>query len=726
MTFSFFDDDDDIVIEPDEDILATKPRMADIIREAMSNSPVATPVQQEINIDDDPEVIAAYEEAKAAADKIAEAEADTAEPKEELHELNEEVAATQRAIEELRAKLYELDTKRSSINSAVLDKRRALNYAKRAQEEAARRIEVAKANALQKKRVQLSVEGYSRVAEQFSWRTGVEMPDGKVISALPHQWEGIQFLASAGRAILGDTMGLGKTLEAIAALDLVGSTRALVITPADVTSNFLREVKRWAPHRRVINLKGLTKADREMHLSVAAYAKQIIVIVNYEAWRKDLSLLQLFIDFGFDTLIADEAHAIKATRTDAFKGVETVALADNVCGYCGSIMTEKDNRGFRLCSKDGFREGNSVRMINPNLSDSEAAMSVRSIKNLWLMTGTPILNAPEDLYPMLYLIDPIAFPYKSEYLRNFCTMDQNTGKYRFRSGGLESLVKRLSGRYLARTLESAGVTLPPQDVTYHLVEIQDDYLDQLNIIQQLSKHSQIVLSEKNKMSAIGVLALITRQRQANVWPGGIQIWEHPKDIFGQPMLDEPKELVFDAGEIQESIKVDKAMELIDEFVVQEGCRLAVFSQFRTGLAEIERRLSSLGVRAVRFDGSTPDPLKDRIKTNFDKSAGETPEWEVVLCNYKTGGVGLNLTAATHTIILDEEWNPGKRNQAYARTQRMGQDENTFVHVIRLAKTVDTWLANLIDEKEELISGFDSAAVDIQEQFLSALRDGTIV
>jgi SNF2 family DNA or RNA helicase len=192
-----------------------------------------------------------------------------------------------------------------------------------------------------------------------------------------------------------------------------------------------------------------------------------------------------------------------------------------------------------------------------------------------------------------------------------------------------------------------------------------------------------------------------------------------------PLKDQPKICVFDAGEIQESIKVDKVMELIEEHHVNGGARMAVFSQFKTGLAELERRLSGANIRVVRFDGDTPDRLKERIKTNFDKSVGEAAEWDIVLCNYKTGGVGLNLTAATHTIILDEEWNPGKRDQAYARTHRMGQDEKTFVHVIRLNKTVDSWLSGLIEEKEEMIAGFNESAESIQDEMLKALKDGEI-
>ena len=342
------------------------------------------------------------------------------------------------------------------------------------------------------------------------------------------------------------------------------------------------------------------------------------------------------------------------------------------------------------------------------------------------MTGTPILNAPQDLWPMLYLIDPIVFNDKGTYLRRYCWLDQYDGKWRFKDGGLASLMKQLSGHYLARTYTDAGVEIPPQDITVHTIEFDDEnYLIQQDIINQLVEHDQIVLAEDNKMTTMGILALITRQRQANVWPGSIVVWEYPKDEFGIPNKELEKIKVFDASHVRESIKVDKAMDLIVEHCVEGGQRIALFSQFKPGLAVIKERLDAMGVRSVIFDGDTPQSVREQIKTNFDKSANEEAKWEVVLCNYKTGGTGLTLTQATHTIILDEEWNPGKRDQAYGRTARMGQDQNTFVHVIRVANTIDEWLVKLIDYKEKMVNGFNEATLDIQAELIKALRAGEI-
>jgi SNF2 family DNA or RNA helicase len=77
------------------------------------------------------------------------------------------------------------------------------------------------------------------------------------------------------------------------------------------------------------------------------------------------------------------------------------------------------------------------------------------------------------------------------------------------------------------------------------------------------------------------------------------------------------------------------------------------------------------------------------------------------------------------IMLDEEWNAGKRDQAYARIDRMGQTEETCVHVLRLEKTIDTWMADLIASKEDMVAGFENN-VDLANSLLNSMRNGDVL
>jgi SNF2 family DNA or RNA helicase len=170
----------------------------------------------------------------------------------------------------------------------------------------------------------------------------------------------------------------------------------------------------------------------------------------------------------------------------------------------------------------------------------------------------------------------------------------------------------------------------------------------------------------------------------------------------------------------ESVKLDRAMEVYEE-LRENGHRVMFASQFREPLEELHRRI---GDSSCMLHGGTPDDLRDKIKEDFDKSilGDKHPRWNSVLCNYKTGGVGLNLTGATAIIVLDEEWNNGKRDQAYARILRMGQDEAVQVHVLRVKGTTDMFMANLIDSKEAMVNGFNATMANIEDAFAITLDD----
>jgi SNF2 family DNA or RNA helicase len=234
-------------------------------------------------------------------------------------------------------------------------------------------------------------------------------------------------------------------------------------------------------------------------------------------------------------------------------------------------------------------------------------------------------------------------------------------------------------------------------------------------MRQLADHSQIILDSDRKISIVEQIALITRQRQCAVWPAGITI----KDPVSE-------EVLFSVGEdVQESIKMDWVESKLKE-LRNGGKRIAVFSQFKTALAELERRLIADGFRVVRYDGDTDKETKARVKRDFDRKHVELTgefEWDIVLCNFKTGGVGLNFTHATEMVMLDEEWNPGKNQQAYARVHRIGQTEEQNIWIPRLYGAIDMWMKSLNDMKRDIIAGFDNE-VDLQKEFsdfLSTVR-----
>lgn len=697
--------------------------------------PVADMTTAEVNeaFDDLASLIEADEEVVRTSSALVEAEYVVAQAEKAQEEARVEYDEVTKQRQALEAQLAQIISRQNELRAKANEVRSNVREAERKKESARRSVRIAKQAVRVRYERSRKAASFSELAKDKAWFTGNTSTGLRI---LDHQWDGAQFLATAQRAILGDGMGLGKTLTCIAALDLVESKRCLIIAQNDITTNFDAEVRMWAPHRNVVNIRGMAREQRNMLLdSIGTFMENMTVVVNYEAWRKDKVLLEKFISLGFDTMILDEAHNIKDTDTDAFKGVKAVAHAANLCPKDGSTLPElvdvngKPLVGQRMCVKCGW-QGESWDLVtdDPDLEVSDQARwsHIRSVKNLWCVTGTPILNKPQDLFSMLNLLDPANFHFKSHFLNDYCEMDYYSGQWKFGPGGAERLLNhRLRGKYMARSMQDAGIILPEQKPVIHNITMDyERYAAQAEVIRQLRDHAQIVMSDGRSMSALAQITVLLRQRQANVWPGGIN-WETLEPTEDGTMVSKMVSL---AEEVTESIKIDKAVELIAE-AVDQGHRVVLFSQFKSALAETFNRINGFvtdsgnTVSAVRFDGDTKEETRRAIKSNFDKKMGEAKKWDVVLAHYRTGGTGLNLTAARTTIILDEEWNPGKRDQAYARTHRMGQDDVTFVHVLRLEKTVDSWLARLIDNKAAIIGGFDDAAVDMQAEYIKGIESG---
>lgn len=124
-----------------------------------------------------------------------------------------------------------------------------------------------------------------------------------------YQWEGVAFLYRSRAALLADEMGLGKTVQASVALALLMNARnevnrALIVTPAALTVNWMSELAVWAPSLTVRRVQGNSR-DRQ-----AFYLLPIPVLVcSYEQVRQDG--LDGIPSDAFDIVILDEAQRIK-------------------------------------------------------------------------------------------------------------------------------------------------------------------------------------------------------------------------------------------------------------------------------------------------------------------------------------------------------------------------------------------------------------------------------
>jgi SWI/SNF-related matrix-associated actin-dependent regulator 1 of chromatin subfamily A len=136
----------------------------------------------------------------------------------------------------------------------------------------------------------------------------------------PFQWAGVRYALDARRTFIADEQGLGKTVEALAAIEADGAFPAVVVCPASLKLNWERETAKWLPHREVVVIEGRS----------AVPPTGEITILNYEivaAHRESLGRLKP------RALIVDESHYVKnphAKRTKAVRRLADTVVADGL------------------------------------------------------------------------------------------------------------------------------------------------------------------------------------------------------------------------------------------------------------------------------------------------------------------------------------------------------------------------------------------------------------
>lgn len=654
------------------------------------------------------------EDFEALAEWIVDAEAKQKFVADKVPEINSQVQKQLAEEAKLKQQLNEMAAKRRELEAAQAELRRQARAEEVALAQAKRKMETFASERAIRERLEKDIEEFNQRTLSAPWRE----------FAYDHQISGAQRLASARRAILGDKRGLGKSLTSLIWADMIGAKRIMVFAPKDVLQNFKREINHWVPHRQVQVLGGVPKAQRDAFLPLLRSMDSFLLLCNYEAWRRDPELIEAIKYLHLDTVIIDEAHNIKEKTTSAYKGIRDIVYAENACNSCGGdIEHYKHNltRAMKSRCKVCFAEPK-------NFGD------FCSVKNVLPMTGTAILNKPQELWTLLNLVDRRLFPDERSFLMDYCWFTGS--RWTFRAGGEEQLLNKLGPRFIKRDKNSIGIKGMPQTIVRHDIEFEKTlYPDQWKVMQQIIEFGAIKMADDVKLDIKGVLPEILRRRQAITWPAGIKIWEYDDqgNKTGRILYEAPA---------TSSCKMDKAMEIAMEIIDEEEDRVVIFSQFKEALKEFERRFKAEGIPVIRYDGDTSDAVANQAQMDFDgKHAANHPEgtecnphcngwgdycggyrWQVILCHYKKGGVGLNLNAARQMILLDREWNPGKEDQALGRIDRLDNKTDSVIHTIHVAGTIDGYMDNLLEEKKRVIEGFEEQQ-NMLEEMAKALREG---
>ncbi|HTW97671.1 MAG TPA: DEAD/DEAH box helicase, partial [Acidimicrobiales bacterium] len=325
--------------------------------------------------------------------------------------------------------------------------------------------------------------------------------------------------------------------------------------------------------------------------------------------------------------------------------------------------------------------------------ESATARSLRTIGGpvRLALTGTPVENRLSELWSILDWTTPGLLGPFERFIRDVAGPIERNGDPLL----TERLARTIRPFVLrrrktdpgvapdlpARTVSDVPVPLSPEQVTLYEAEVRE----------AMAK----IEGEDGLARQALVLRLLTVLKQ---------ICNHPAQYLHQsgPLAGRSGKLA--------------ALEELLGVILSEGESVLVFSQFVECLALVEARLADLGVSSLFLHGKVPAKRRGELVDAFQ--AGRAP---VMLLSLKAGGVGLNLTRATHVVHYDRWWNPAVEEQATDRAHRIGQHRPVQVHRLIAEGTLEDRIAELIEKKRSLAE----AVVGAGESWIGKLSNAEL-
>lgn len=472
----------------------------------------------------------------------------------------------------------------------------------------------------------------------------------------PFQVDGVRFLHSSNTALLGDEMGLGKSIQTITAARLLFRegkiSNACIICPKAVLTDWEKKIWEWAPELKVIKISG-DKGQRELLWLVKAH----FYICTYEALLKDVFDR---IKTNSDVRVHKKGHSVTCENPACGQRMNvpySMFFESGNCPHCGHTSYYPDPKNITVSTFDLLVLDEVQKTKNPSAKTTKAVRSVKA-KYVWALSGTPLENKIEDLITICQTIKPDIF--------------KNVNPYR-----QSELINAYKPIFLRRRKEDALQDLPPKitkEVWLDLLPSQQkkyDLAEQQGIIDLEGKGEQVTIQH--------VLALITRLKQ----------------ICNYDL------------ETNESSKLDYLCEELDELTGQ-GDKALVFSQYPN--ETLKRLLPHLKeYNPHLYDGSLSDTQRTKIVEDFQN----TDNSKLMLLSLKAGNAGITLTKANYVYHFDLWWNPAVMEQANDRAHRIGakKEKTVFVRYLLAENTIERRIFNLLESKRSL---FRSVVDDLTE------------
>ena len=419
------------------------------------------------------------------------------------------------------------------------------------------------------------------------------------------------------------------------------------------------------------------KAEEELRRPVLLVAPTS-VLTN---WKREAA--------GFTPELGVREHygprrpATEAALKKALDGVDLVLTSYGLLQRDSELLEAIDWQGVVIDEAQAIK--------NPAAKQSQAARDLgrpgKKGRFRIALTGTPVENRVSELWALMDFLNPRVLGDEPFFRQRYRLPIE-------RYGDMSSLrdLKARVGPFILRRLKtdkSIISDLPEKVELREWVGLSPEQkkLYTKTVEESLDAIARAPLGQKHGQ----VLALLTKLKQ---------ICNHPALAL--------KEQGVDAGFAARSAKVQRLEEILEE-VIEAGDRALLFTQFAEWGLLLKAHLERRWRQEVPFlYGNTSKSERQAMVDRFQ----EDPRGpQLFLLSLKAGGVGLNLTRASHVFHIDRWWNPAVENQATDRAYRIGQTNRVLVHKFITSGSVEERIDRMIQEKSKLAADIVGSGED---------------
>jgi len=472
-----------------------------------------------------------------------------------------------------------------------------------------------------------------------------------------YQKKGVQFCALRGmRAIIGDEMGIGKTVQAIAAAEATSARRVIIICPANARYVWDAEIRGWGGqgsiqhinnkletldltarwHILTYDLIGARNETLRLHdaAEVKAFIETFPEFSNREELKQDKYPFKISIEKPLDAIPAFS----NPKRIDTWKKM--------MQRLNGELLGQILAAGPALAILD-----EAHRVKNSEAKRTKAIQQIAAGEvQLLMLTGTPLRNNEHEAAVLLSLLDSDASK----------TLNKKNG-YTIQD------VKDYLGYFMIRRTKAEVLPELPEK-TRQRIEIST--LDSDRMVEYYEALDWAQNEYENAISE-GKTEAEARQRMQ----GGI---EKARTALGSAKVE--------GGEV-----VDLILDVIEN---KECC--VVFCAHHNASDMLKLQLEREKLRVAIIDGRVNQKNRAKIVSEFQAGL-----LDVVIGGIQAAGEAITLTRADTVIFVELDWVPAALLQAEDRVHRVGQKNNCqIIHLIARTpgKNLDNMMTNLLLRK----------------------------